>query len=157
MRSFKFVTVVTLIIFTVLASVAFVRPASATSPYCTSGGGHRVAQNTPVALLPEIAQVFAVAPDVIGDASFVRCAGGKLMACWVGANLDCDKADRRRSLPGATAWCRDNPDADNVPMVATGHGTIYQWRCVGRRAIAGKIITPVDAQGYVAGNWKEVQ
>jgi hypothetical protein len=157
MRSFKYAAMVTLIVVTIAIGFALDPPAFAAGGYCASGGRHRVAQKTPAALLPEIAQVFAVTPDVIGDASFVRCVGGRLMACWVGANLDCDKADRRRSLAGATAWCRDNPGADAVPMVATGHGTIYEWRCVGRRAVAGKIIAPVDAQGYVADNWKEVQ
>jgi hypothetical protein len=74
------------------------------------------------------------------------------MVCWVGANLECGKADARRSLPGATAWRRDNPGSNNVPMAATGHDTIYAWRCIGPRATAGKVVMPLDAQGYIAGN-----
>jgi hypothetical protein len=41
-------------------------------------------------------------------------------------------------------------------MAATGHDTIYDWRCVGRRAVATKTVVAVDAQGYDAGNWKEL-
>jgi hypothetical protein len=62
----------------------------------------------------------------------------------------------RRSLPDASAFCRDNPNADMIPMFATGHDTIYAWRCVGRRAVAEKAVVAVDPDGYDAGNWKEV-
>jgi hypothetical protein len=79
------------------------------------------------------------------------------MACTVGANLDCDKADTRRALPGATAWCRDNPGATGIPMAATGRATIYEWSCKGRRAVAGKVAMPIDPQGYIADNWKEIR
>jgi hypothetical protein len=42
-------------------------------------------------------------------------------------------------------------------MAATGHGTIYQWSCQGRRAVASKAAVHVDPQGYIAENWKAVQ
>ena len=87
--------------------------------------------------------------------AFVRCAKGKLLACLVGANLNCGKANARASLPGASEFCRANPDADNIPMAATGHDTIYAWRCAGERAVAGKAVVAVDPEGYDAGNWKE--
>ena len=88
--------------------------------------------------------------------AFVRCASGKLLACLIGANLNCGKADTRRSLPGASEYCRANPGADDIPMFATGHDTIYAWRCAGKRAVAGKALVTVDAHGYDAGNWKEI-
>ena len=78
------------------------------------------------------------------------------MACAVGANLVCDKADQRRELRGATEWCRDNPRSDIIPMFATGHSTIYEWSCKRRRAVPGKLIVAVDPQGYITENWKEV-
>jgi hypothetical protein len=56
----------------------------------------------------------------------------------------------------ASEFCRDNAGADIIPMAATGHDTIYDWRCVGRRAVATKAVVAVDAQGYDAGNWKEL-
>ena len=90
------------------------------------------------------------------NGGFVRCANGKLLACLIGANLNCGKADTRRSLPGASEFCRANPGADNIPMFATGHDTIYGWRCVGKRAVAGKARVSVDPHGYDAGNWREI-
>ena len=42
-------------------------------------------------------------------------------------------------------------------MVATGHDTIYEWHCVKGRAVAGKVVTAVDPQGYIAGNWRVVK
>ena len=124
--------------------------------YCAGEASRQVAQKVPAALAPAVATALDISPDVAG-AAVVRCVGARLMACWVGANLDCGKADIRRALPGATAFCRQNPGADGVPMAATGHATIYDWRCVGPRAVAGKIIAPVDPQGYIADNWKEVR
>jgi hypothetical protein len=60
-----------------------------------------------------------------------------------------------RSLLGANAYCREHPGSDSIPMAATGHDTIYDWRCEGHRAVAGKANRAVDAQGYVADNWRE--
>ena len=41
-------------------------------------------------------------------------------------------------------------------MAATGHDTIYAWRCVGRRAVVGKTVVFGDPDGHDAGNWKQV-
>jgi hypothetical protein len=43
-----------------------------------------------------------------------------------------------------------------IPMAATGHGTIYEWSCNGRRAVAGKAVMTLDPQGYIAENWKAI-
>ena len=110
----------------------------------------------PKALEADIARTFDIPVEMVRDGAFVRCAGTRLLACAVGANLNCGKANKSRSLPGAREYCRSNPDADNIPMAATGHDTIYDWRCVGRRAVATKVVVAVDAQGYDAGNWKAV-
>jgi hypothetical protein len=74
----------------------------------------------------------------------------------IGANLNCGKANARRSLPGASEFCSANPNADMIPMAATGHDTIYAWRCSGKRAVATNAVVAVDPEGYDAGNWKEV-
>jgi len=133
-------------------------PASAAgaSAYCASGAGPRVPVPVPKDLEAAVASAFGLPIDAVRRGAFVRCAKGKLLACAVGANLNCGKANTQRSLPGASAFCRENPNADNIPMFATGHDTIYAWRCVGRRAVATKAVVAVDAQGYDAGNWKEV-
>ena len=78
------------------------------------------------------------------------------MSCYVGANLDCDKAIRGACCRGATAWCKQNPGSQNIPMAATGHDTSYEWSCKGRRPVAGKAMVHVDPQGFIAENWKEI-
>jgi hypothetical protein len=132
------------------------RRAVAQPAYCPNPA-HAFPAKVPPQLVAAVAQAFQIDASAVRDAAFVRCAGTRLMACSVGANLDCFKADRRRVLPGATAWCRDNPGSTGVPMSATGHDTIYEWSCRGRRAVAGKTALKVDQQGYVADNWKELR
>ena len=133
-------------------------PASAASAsaYCASGASPRIPVPVPKDLEAAVASAFGLPVDAVRRGAFVRCAQGRLLACAVGTNLNCGKANTRRSLPGATAFCRENPNADNIPMVATGHDTIYAWRCLGKRAVATKAVVALDAQGYDAGNWKEV-
>ena len=124
--------------------------------YCAAGTVGRIAITVPKRLEPLIADAFGITAEQARESAYVRCAGGKLMACWVGANLDCGKANVHRSLLGANAYCRDNPGSDSIPMAATGHDTIYDWRCDGKRAVAGKANRAVDAEGYIGDNWKEV-
>lgn len=133
-------------------------PASAASgrAYCASGAGPRVPVPAPKDLEADVASTFGVPVDVVRRGGYVRCAKDRLLACLIGANLNCGKANTRRSLPGASAFCRANADATVIPMAATGHDTIYAWRCVGRRAVAAKTLVVVDPDGYDAGNWKEV-
>jgi hypothetical protein len=126
------------------------------SSYCAGGRGPRVPVPAPKALEADIAGAFGLPDDAVRRGAFVRCARGRLLACIVGANLNCGKANTRRSLPGASEFCRTNPDADDIPMVATGHDTIYAWRCAGKRAVPTKAVVVVDSEGYDAGNWKEV-
>ncbi len=133
-------------------------PASAASgpAYCASGGGPRVPVSVPKEFEADVAKTFSIPVDIARHLVFVRCSENRLLACTVGANLNCAKASTRRSLPGASEFCRANANADNIPMAATGHDTIYAWRCVGRRAVATKVVVDVDREGYDAGNWKEV-
>lgn len=148
--------VVALFSFLAGISAMLLEPAQAAGPYCPSASHARPAK-VPPDLVSAVAKTFQIDNGAARGAAYVRCVGPQLMGCYVGANLDCDKADMRRALPGATAWCRSNPEAANVPMAATGHDTIYDWSCKGRRAVAGKAITTVDPQGYIADNWKEVR
>ena len=136
----------------------FASPASAASgaAFCSSAAAPRASIPIPRQLEARVAEAFGLPVDLVRDTGFVRCAGSRLLACVIGANLNCGKANPSRSLPGASEFCRENPDADNIPMAATGHDTIYDWRCVGRRAVATKTVVAVDAQGYDAENWKEL-
>lgn len=129
---------------------------SLASAYCPDAA-HARPGKVPADLTGAVAAAFQIDAAAVADAAFVRCAGSKLMACYVGANLNCDKADTRRTLPGAAAWCRDNPGSTGVPMSATGHATIYDWSCQGRRPVAGRPVMAVDQRGYIADNWKEIR
>jgi hypothetical protein len=131
------------------------QPAKAADPYCPDPT-HVVPGKVPADLVAAVAKAFRIDADEVNSGGFVRCAGATLMGCYVGANLVCDKADTRLVLPGATTWCRKNPGSPNIPMSATGHATIYDWSCKGQNAVAGKIIAPVDPDGYLAANWKPI-
>ena len=135
---------------------SLVRPAIAAESYCPNPA-HGTTAKVPAGLVSRVGKTFQIDDNTVNAAAFVRCVGAKLVACYVGANLVCDKADTRRSLTGATAWCRANPGSQFIPMSATGHGTIYQWSCQGPRAVAGNASMHVDRQGYIAENWKDVQ
>jgi hypothetical protein len=132
------------------------RPAYAAPAYCPNPAHAHPAKVQP-RLAPAVASAFNIDPNAVPNAAFVRCAGAKLMGCYVGANLDCDKANTSRALPGATAWCRQNPGAANIPMAATGHDTIYEWSCKGRRAVPVRQVMKVDPWGYIADNWREIR
>jgi hypothetical protein len=86
----------------------------------------------------------------------IRCAGGAVLACLTGANLNCGQADTRRHNPGAIAWCRTHPNADFVPLFAAGHASIYAWRCEGSRPAIGRVVQTVDARGFSAAHWRVV-
>ena len=73
--------------------------------YCPNPD-HATPGKVPPDLMGAVAATFQIDTDAVRNAAFVRCVGAKLMGCYIGANLDCDKAETRRSLPGATAWCR---------------------------------------------------
>jgi hypothetical protein len=140
----------------IAAPVALAQAVPAEQGFCPSTA-HLSPTKTPASLVAAVARVFQIDDASAREAAFVRCAGQKLLACYVGANLNCSKADTRRMLPGAVAWCRDNPDSATIPMSATGHETIYEWSCKGQRAAAGRTVMTVDAQGYIAENWKELR
>jgi|SRR5208282_303724 len=138
------------------APVALPQAPPAEQAFCPSTA-HVSPTKTPADLVAAVARAFQIDDGPARDGAFVRCVGQRLLACYVGANLNCFKADTRRMLPGATAWCRDNPGSATIPMSATGHDTIYEWSCKGQRAVAGRTVTSVDAQGYIAENWKELR
>lgn len=145
-----------LIALAALLALAALPTAAGAAPYCPSRAHQRPAP-VPAALQARVAKAFDIAPAALRDAAYVRCVGPTLMGCYVGANLVCGKADTRRQLPGARAWCREHPGASFIPLAATGHATIYAWSCQGTRAVAGKIVQPVDARGYIKGNWRKVR
>ena len=145
------------IVFTILiaAVLMVMQPAAALEPYCPNPA-HAKPGNVPGDLIGAVARTFQIDNYSARKVAFVRCVGQKLMGCYIGVNLDCFKAEKSRALPGATAWCREHPGSRIIPMSATGHDTIYEWSCNGRRAVAGPAMRTVDPHGYIADNWKEI-
>ncbi len=125
---------------------------------CTKVGDDDKAKPIPAALVPKARELFGFSPQtpnaIIRNGTSYRCMGGKAWLCNVGANLVCGKANASQSLPGAAAFCKDSPGSDVVPMAATGHDTIYEWKCVGPNAQIARQIVNVDSRGFIAENWK---
>jgi hypothetical protein len=115
----------------------------------------------PAALVPEARGLFGFSTDTpnafIKKSTSFRCMKGKVWLCNYGANLVCGKANASRTSAGAADFCRQNPGADIVPMAATGHDTIYEWKCVGDEARISKQVETVDPRGFIAENWKELE
>jgi hypothetical protein len=87
-----------------------------------------------------------------------RCMNGKVYACARGANIPCDsKADRSNTNPGAANYCRENPNASDVPAYATGHNTLYAWKCVSGRAERGKPVGTLDRRGFRTDFWYRIE
>jgi hypothetical protein len=127
------------------------------SAYCKRVGTDDTTRPIPEKLVPAVNALFAMhLPARVAMATTVfRCAEHHAMVCTVGANLPCGKADTNRAPnPGIVQWCRANSDAPFVPAAATGHDTIYEWRCrAGAPQIAHQSLH-VDPRGFVAEFWK---
>lgn len=92
------------------------------------------------------------------DGTSWRCADGKVKACFVGANLPCgEKADLSKTPnTGIVDYCKANPNAEVVPMVASGRATVYEWRCKAGTPEIVKQLVKADAQGFIAEVWYEI-
>ena len=127
---------------------------------CSKVGTDDRVQPIPNSLIRAARRIFdipAEAPDSFVQASTsVRCMMGRAWLCNYGANLVCDKADVSRNSPGAEEFCKQNPDSIGVPMSATGHATIFEWKCVGQQPRITGQTTSIDARGFIAGNWKQL-
>jgi hypothetical protein len=130
--------------------------APAPQAYCAKVMNDDELRGAPHALAPAIKQLFHVTGAYAAQTTRYRCAGGKVMLCNEGANLPCGKANIRRSLPGATAWCKEKPDSASIPMVATGHDTIYTWHCANGVATPGDPVRKIDARGFFADYWRQL-
>jgi hypothetical protein len=117
------------------------------------------ASPTPAALAPFLRKTLGLSADVALNPReyFWRCMDGAVYVCATGANLRCDtKADRAKRNSGADNYCRENPNSAFVPAYATGHNTIYAWRCSAGSAVSGKRAIKLDRRGYRADIWHRV-
>lgn len=112
----------------------------------------------PITLIPKARELFTFSSQAtdayIQKGTSFRCMDGKVWLCNTGANLVCGKADTSRTSAGASAFCKDNPGSDVVPMAATGHDTVYEWKCDGEKAVIAKEAVAVDSRGFLSYNWK---
>jgi hypothetical protein len=122
--------------------------------YCRRVGTDDDPGDVPVS--PAFAQVFSVrmTPTEIRHNSSFRCYSGRVVGCMVAANLNCGKAETSKTSRGGAESCRFHPNDVMIPMAATGHATIFSWRCSGDRAVPAKVISKVDDRGFIVINWK---
>lgn len=85
-----------------------------------------------------------------------RCMNGKVMVCFVGANLPCIRMNAKRDNPGADLFCRDNPDAANIPAYAIGHDSIHAYRCRNGKAEVTGTTRQLDQRGFAKDLWTEL-
>jgi hypothetical protein len=126
---------------------------------CSRVGTNDTLRNVPASLGAAVNALFGtrMPPAEAARMTSYRCFRGRVLVCTVGANLPCGKANVSRTIPGADAYCRENPNADFIPAAATGHDTIFEWRCSGRKATVAKQTEQVDARGFVKAYWKPLR
>ena len=142
-----------------LLAVMSAKPALAETPaaFCRRVSTDDTTRPIPEALVPAVNAVFGLRMParVAVNTTVFRCAGRRVMVCTVGANLPCGKANTSRDpSAGIIQWCRDNPDASVVPAVATGHDTIYEWRCHAGAPQFVRQTLHVDPRGFITEFWK---
>ncbi len=82
-----------------------------------------------------------------------RCMDGKVYACFIGANLPCGKLNTSRHNAGAETYCRTDPEADFIPMAATGHDSVYSYRCRGGKPEVAHTSYELDRRGFAKSLW----
>ena len=143
-------------------ALGFAPRAQAESPaaVCRAVGTDDRLRSIPDSLVPAAMRLFhldAMPADQVRRSTYFRCAQGRALVCTVGANLPCGKANTRRHLPAADAWCADHPASDFIPMYVTGHDTIYEWRCRDGRAAIVRTRFQIDRRGFIRRFWKAVE
>jgi len=125
---------------------------------CAHVGADDTLRPIPPSLVPDVNAVFhtAMPPDVAVRLTVFRCDGGHVLVCGVGANLPCGKADTSTTSIGGEQWCRDHPNDGFIPAYATGHATIFEWRCVGPRPAILRQRFHLDPRGFVAEFWRQL-
>ncbi len=102
--------------------------------------------------------VSADAPAKFVQHAIWRCMDSHVWICHYGANLPCDSKTDASTTPntGIEEFCKSNPSSDFIPAFATGRETIYEWSCKYGKAVVGKQIVTVDAQGFDSQIWHEL-
>jgi hypothetical protein len=145
-----------LTISTFLTCIAFC-PAHAedAAQYCARVRNDDKTKNITSDLIPFARKKFSGSDDVfLKESTFFRCMDGNVWVCNVGANLPCYGPDRSKGTPEITAYCRENPKSDFIPMAVTGHSTIYSWKCSRGKPVRTPL--KLDARGFHTDIWYRV-
>ena len=87
-----------------------------------------------------------------------RCVGGYVLVCQNAQSPSCLKANTDRTPSAAMGdFCRSNANSQVIPRVVTGTERMlaYSWICRGIEPAIAKEAR-LDAQGFVAADWKRV-
>jgi len=102
--------------------------------YCQKVDNDDRVRSIPSDLLPYARRLYPYYENDVDDyllgSTVYRCMNGEVFLCNYGANIPCTKADLSRHLASVDAYCKEVRNDNFVPMAATGHATIYTWRCV---------------------------
>lgn len=126
---------------------------------CRSVGTDDTLRAIPRSLVAPVIKAFnlqSMPAEAVQHDTYFRCFRARVLACTVGANLPCGKADTRRHLPAANEWCAAHPSSDFIPLSVTGHATIYRWRCRGSEAATESVLFEVDPRGFITHFWKPI-
>lgn len=86
-----------------------------------------------------------------------RCMGGKLYACFTGADLPCAKIVAAKENPAVTRYCAEVKATDFVPLYVVGHDSQYNYRCeAGQPVITGETWA-LDARGFAVKLWAPME
>ena len=85
-----------------------------------------------------------------------RCMDGKVMVCFIGANLPCTKINTAKDNAGADAFCKQASDGVPVAAYATGHDSAYSFTCRAGRAVVDRETWQLDKRGFAAKLWTAV-
>jgi hypothetical protein len=148
------------------ATVPTARPQAIADPftYCTKVGtddrvGLPTGEQAAVLLEPYTRTALGLPPNAPLAASsiFWRCMDTKVYVCTVGANLPCaSRANQAKQTRGAQSFCREHPDATDVPAYAVGHVSLYVWRCAAGQTVRGSAVATLDRRGFRTDIWHEL-
>lgn len=141
-----------------LAACSAAAHAETPAAFCAGVGTDDTVRPIPAALVPAVNAAFrtAIPSDVATRTMVFRCADHQVLVCDVGANLPCEKADASRVSVGGRRWCEGHPDAPFIPAYATGHATIFDWRCDDGAPVIAKQRFKVDQRGFIAELWRRL-
>lgn len=146
-------------VLTIAAACSVAAPHAETpGAFCARVGTDDTLRPIPATLVPAVNAAFhtSMPTEVATRMTVFRCADRRVMACGMGANLPCGKADTSRVSVGGAQWCKQHADAVFIPAYATGHATIFEWRCRDGAAVIAKQVFRVDPRGFVAEFWRNL-